>query len=52
MNTLSDKEDDMGTSGNPKHYVRWAKEATDADGNVIAGNANAGRKRICRKPLE
>ena len=21
MNTLSDKEDDMGTSGNPKHYV-------------------------------
>lgn len=45
MNTLSDKEDDMGTSGNPKHYVRWAKEATDADGNVIAGNAKVETPR-------
>lgn len=32
MNTLTDKEEDMGTSGNERHYVRWAKEATDAEG--------------------
>ena len=37
MNTLTDKEEDMGTSGNERHYVRWAKEATDAEGNVIVG---------------
>lgn len=45
MNTLSDKEDDMGTSGNPKHYVRWAKEAADAVGNVIVGNAKVETPR-------
>lgn len=45
MNTLTDKEDDMGTSGNEKHYVRWAKEATDETGNVIVGNAKVDAPR-------
>lgn len=45
MNTLTDKEDDMGTSGNERHYVRWAKEATDAEGNVIVGNAKVDTPR-------
>lgn len=45
MNTLTDKEDDMGTSGNEKHYVRWAKEATDENGNVIVGNAKVDAPR-------
>lgn len=45
MNTLTDKEDDMGTSGNERHYVRWAKEATDEDGNVIVGNAKVNAPR-------
>lgn len=39
INTLTDKEDDMGTSGNERHYERWAKEATDEEGNIIAGSA-------------
>lgn len=45
MNTLTGKEDDMGTSGNERHYVRWAKEATDAEGNVIVGNAKVDTPR-------
>ncbi len=45
MNTLSDKEDDMGTSGNEKHYVRWAKEATDSSGHTIVGNAKVDAPR-------
>ena len=45
MNTLTDKEDDMGTSGNERHYVRWAKEATDEDGNAIVGNAKVDTPR-------
>lgn len=45
MNTLTDKEDDMGTSGNERHYVRWAKEATDENGNVIVGNAKVDAPR-------
>lgn len=45
MGTLEDKEDDMGTSGNEKHYVRWALEATDAAGNRIAGNAKVNAVR-------
>lgn len=45
MNTLTDKEDDMGTSGNERHYVRWAKEATDETGNVIVGNAKVDTPR-------
>lgn len=45
MNTLTDKEEDMGTSGNERHYVRWAKEATDADGKVIVGNAKVDTPR-------
>lgn len=45
MNTLTDKEDDMGTSGNERHYVRWAKEATDEEGNVIVGNAKVDTPR-------
>ena len=46
MNTLTDKEEDMGTSGNERHYVRWAKEATDAEGNVIVGHTK-GWNRAC-----
>lgn len=45
MNTLTDKEDDMGTSGNERHYVRWAKEAKDAEGKTIVGNAKVGTPR-------
>lgn len=45
MNTLTGKEDDMGTSGNERHYVRWAKEATDAEGNAIVGNAKVDTPR-------
>ena len=35
MNTLTDKEEDMGTSGNERHYVRWAKEATNGRTDCI-----------------
>ena len=45
MNTLTDKEEDMGTSGNEKHYIRWAKEATDAEGKTIVGNAKVNMPR-------
>ncbi|MCD7812144.1 MAG: baseplate J/gp47 family protein [Ruminococcus sp.] len=45
LETLTDQEDDMGTSGNERHYVRWAKEATDADGNTIVGNAKVDTPR-------
>lgn len=45
MASLTDKEDDMGTSGNEKHYVRWAKEATDAEGKRIVGNAKVNSLR-------
>ena len=45
MNILADKEDDMGTSGNEKHYVRWAKEATNAEGERIVGNAKVNAIR-------
>lgn len=45
MASLTDKEDDMGTSGNEKHYVRWAKEATDAGGKRIVGNAKVNSLR-------
>lgn len=36
---------DMGTSGNEKHYVKWAKEATDAQGKRVAGNAKVSSPR-------
>lgn len=39
MAELEDREEDMGTSGNERHYVRWAKEAVDTAGNRIVGNA-------------
>lgn len=45
MEELTDREEDMGTSGNEKHYVRWAKEATDGDGNRIVGNAKVNSAR-------
>ena len=45
MNTLTDRESDMGTSGNEKHYVRWAKEAKDTDGKLIVGNAKINAPR-------
>lgn len=45
IKTLTDKEDDMGTSGNEKHYIRWAKEATDPDGKRIVGNAKVNSPR-------
>lgn len=45
MNELTDREEDMGTSGNEKHYARWAKEAVDADGNRIVGNAKVNSAR-------
>ncbi len=45
MGMLEEREDDMGTSGNERHYVRWAKEATDAGGNRIVGNAKVDSPR-------
>lgn len=45
MSMLTDKEDDMGTSGNERHYVRWAKEATDETGKIIVGNAKVDAPR-------
>lgn len=36
---LEEKEKDMATSGNERHYIRWAKEAVDGSGNKIVGNA-------------
>ncbi len=45
MNTLEEWESDMGTSGNERHYVQWAKEAKDAEGKRIAGNAKVSSPR-------
>ena len=45
MSDLAEKEDDMGTSGNEKHYVRWAKEAVNASGSKIVGNAKVNAPR-------
>lgn len=45
MNALADKEEDMGTSGNEQHYVRWAKEAEKEDGKKIVGNAKVSSPR-------
>ena len=45
LDALTDKEEDMGTSGNERHYIRWAKEATDAAGNRIVGNAKVNMPR-------
>lgn len=45
LNTLTDKEEDMGTSGNERHYVRWAKEAVDGNGKRIVGNAKVNAPR-------
>jgi len=42
---IVDREDDMGTSGNERHYVRWAKEAVDSQGKVIVGNAKVNALR-------
>ncbi len=36
---------DMGTSGNERHYIKWAKEATDAQGRRVAGNAKVSSPR-------
>lgn len=38
LNDLSDRESDMGTSGNERHYIQWAKEVKK-DGEKIVGNA-------------
>lgn len=45
LNALADREDDMGTSGNEKHYIKWAKEAVDAEGKRIVGNAKVNKVR-------
>lgn len=45
MDALEDKEDNMGTSGNEKHYVRWAKEATGSSGERIVGSAKVKAMR-------
>lgn len=42
---ISMQGSDMGTSGNEKHYVKWAKEATDAQGKRVAGNAKVSSPR-------
>ena len=45
LEELSSQEEDMGTSGNERHYIRWAKEAVDEDGKRIAGNAKVSSPR-------
>ena len=42
---LAAQGSDMGTSGNEKHYVKWAKEATNAQGKRVAGNAKVSSPR-------
>lgn len=37
--TLEERESDIGTSGNERHYVQWAKEAKNSKGERVAGNA-------------
>lgn len=45
MAALKEKEDEMATSGNERHYVQWAKEARDSDGKAIVGNAKVDAPR-------
>lgn len=42
---LSERQEDMGTSGNERHYMKWAKEAVDGEGERIAGNAKVNSPR-------
>lgn len=42
---LTEKEEDMGTSGNERHYIRWAKAAVDKTGKKIVGNAKVSAPR-------
>jgi uncharacterized phage protein gp47/JayE len=45
MSLLTDREDDMGTSGNERHYVQWAKAARDSEDKQIVGNAKVEAPR-------
>lgn len=45
LNELEERESDMGTSGNERHYVQWAKEAENPAGEKIAGNAKVRSPR-------
>lgn len=45
LNELEERESDMGTSGNERHYVQWAKEAENPAGEKIAGNAKVSSPR-------
>lgn len=44
-NDLEERESDMGTSGNERHYIQWAKEAENAKGEKVAGNAKVSSPR-------
>lgn len=37
--------EDMATSGNKSHYIKWAKEAVNGEGKVIVGNAKVNAPR-------
>lgn len=45
IHNLEERESDMGTSGNERHYVQWAKEAEDFNGRKIVGNAKIRNPR-------
>lgn len=45
MTELTEREENMATSGNESHYIQWAKEAKDSDGNLIVGNAKVDSPR-------
>lgn len=38
---ISTYKEEISTSGNEMHYVQWALEVTDAEGNPVVGNARA-----------
>ena len=42
---LNTQQEDMATSGNERHYIKWAKEATNAEGRKVAGNARVSSPR-------
>lgn len=45
MNDLEERASDMGSSGNERHYIQWAKEAENIQGEKIAGNAKVSAPR-------
>lgn len=42
---LNTQQEEMATSGNERHYIKWAKEATKETGEKVAGNARVSSPR-------